>query len=200
MSERYLEIYNKYVQHHAILKNIAERLETHLIEYVGDYPRIDRISVRVKDPDRFVNKALKEESGNLKYKSPFVEIQDQIGARIITYYLEDVEKITRIIKDYYEQVEIKVKEPESHKEFSYFGKHFIIFIPDEIQDEGTDLLFFELQIKTLFQHAWSEAEHDLNYKTSDTISLEDKRSIAFTSAQAWGADKLFNDLYKKYNN
>jgi ppGpp synthetase/RelA/SpoT-type nucleotidyltranferase len=53
------------------------------------------------------------------------EIQDQIGARIVTYYLDDVEKISNIIKNYYEEIEEKLIKPESYKEFSYIGKHFI---------------------------------------------------------------------------
>jgi ppGpp synthetase/RelA/SpoT-type nucleotidyltranferase len=75
----------------------------------------------------------------------------------------------------------------------------ILFIPDELKIKKSYLLFFELQIKTLFQHAWSESEHDLNYKSEEELSFEDKQFIAFSSAQAWGADKIFNDLFLKYN-
>jgi putative GTP pyrophosphokinase len=46
--------------------------------------------------------------------------------------------------------------------------------------------FFELQVETLFQRAWSE--HDLGYKPGATpLTSEAKRRLAFTSAQAWGA-------------
>jgi putative GTP pyrophosphokinase len=58
--------------------------------------------------------------------------------------------------------------------------------------------FFELQIKTLFQHAWSEADHDLGYKPGDQpLTSEQKRLIAFTSAQAWGADHIFDQLFRE---
>ena len=58
--------------------------------------------------------------------------------------------------------------------------------------------FFELQIKTMFQHAWAESEHDLNYKTINELSIEDKRLIAYSAAQAWGADEVFERLSVKY--
>lgn len=75
-------------------------------------------------------------------------------------------------------------------------------MPNEIRHaikDAEDCLpeFFELQIKTLFQHAWSEAEHDLAYKPElgelDEVEL---RKLAFTAAQAWGADEIFEDLFQ----
>ena len=59
-------------------------------------------------------------------------------------------------------------------------------------------VYFELQIKTVFQHAWGECEHDLNYKSMNgTLTHEMKRLIALASAQAWGSDKAFQDIIDK---
>jgi len=57
--------------------------------------------------------------------------------------------------------------------------------------------FFELQIKTLWQHAWSESEHDLGYKPPEALSIDQKRRLAFTSAQAWAADRMFGELFSE---
>jgi ppGpp synthetase/RelA/SpoT-type nucleotidyltranferase len=56
---------------------------------------------------------------------------------------------------------------------------------DDDADRSKTPQFFELQVKTLFQHAWSEAEHDLAYKPSEPITPHQQRQIAFTAAQAW---------------
>jgi putative GTP pyrophosphokinase len=54
-----------------------------------------------------------------------------------------------------------------------------------------------LQVKTLFEHAWSEAEHDLGYKPGEApLTPDQKRRLAYTSAQAWGADHIFDELFR----
>jgi len=52
-------------------------------------------------------------------------------------------------------------------------------------------------VKTLFQHAWSEAGHDLAYKPATPLSSLQKRQLAFTAAQAWGADQIFDALSRE---
>jgi ppGpp synthetase/RelA/SpoT-type nucleotidyltranferase len=179
-----------------IVKNIEILLRNRGIKH------IDQLTERAKSVERFRLKAEKKtDDGIFKYKKPLSEIQDQIGIRIVTFYLSDVEKIAKIIFDNYEHIEAVDKHPDSYDEFSYVGKHFILFVPDEEKTWREDEFmpsFFELQIKTMFQHAWAESEHDLNYKTNNELSVEDKRLIAFSAAQAWGADHVFEQLSEKY--
>jgi GTP pyrophosphokinase len=75
-------------------------------------------------------------------------------------------------------------------------------LPSDIIRDGMDRsmmpTFFELQIKTLFQHAWSEAEHDLGYKPGmKPLTPDETRRLAFTAAQAWGADHIFDELFRQ---
>jgi ppGpp synthetase/RelA/SpoT-type nucleotidyltranferase len=189
----YNERYNK------VLIPLAKNLEPIIDKFIKDCPRIDRVSARAKSIDRFMEKAFRlDNNGGLKYTDPINQIQDQLGARIVTYYLSDVENVASMVKDYFSPIEEKLRVPESIREFGYEGKHFILFIPDDIKT--TDIpkelcpTFFELQINTLFQHAWGEANHDLAYKPSQELTNDQKREIAFTAAQAWGADHIFNHL------
>ncbi len=177
---------------------IAAQIEKEMQLYLQNVPRIDRICARPKSISRFMDKANKIENGKKKYSDPINQIQDQVGARIITFYLEDVTEIAKIIPNYYTFIESKNYIPDSEKEFGYEGRHFILLMPTEITSGGIarDLIpnFFELQIKTLYQHAFSEASHDLAYKPGVELSKEQKRKVAFTAAQSWGADLIFNDL------
>jgi len=195
LSESYVE------RRKRVLSPLAERLAMHLDKLFEDFGRIDRISVRAKSVDRFVAKAEKQENGKRKYDDPLNHIQDQVGARIVTFYASDVERVRLEIEKYFRYIESKKIVPESESEFGYEGRHFILFVPEDLIDEklrGEESVeFFELQIKTLFQHAWSEAEHDLGYKPSGKLTSEQRRRLAFTAAQAWGADEIFDEMHRQ---
>jgi putative GTP pyrophosphokinase len=182
-----------------VLKPLARSIEEQLRDYFVDIPRIDRISARAKAVDRFLEKAAKEEDGKPKYVEPLHQIQDQIGARIVVFYLSDVEPAAELVKRYYRLIEDRDVIPDSEWEFGYFGKHFVSILPSELTagyGQKDDIpRFFELQIKTLFQHAWSEANHDLGYKPDVELPKGALRRLAFTSAQAWGADRMFDELF-----
>jgi putative GTP pyrophosphokinase len=184
------------------LREIAKRLETHVAELLHDVARIDRIAVRAKHPESFAKKASKNnKDGTPKYANPLAEIQDQIGARIIVFYKQDVESVTEIIRKYFQPIEAKDLIPESQWEFGYFGRHFVMPLPMDVVPKEIDAKdaprFFELQIKTLFQHAWSEAEHDLGYKSKGPLANEDQRLLAFAASQGWGADRAFAELHER---
>jgi putative GTP pyrophosphokinase len=194
---------NKYRERFdAVLTPLAAAIENQLREYFDGRPRIDRIAARAKDVDRFLEKAQAEENGKRKYTEPLRQIQDQVGTRVVTFYLSDVAPVTEIILRYYRPIETQDIIPDSEWEFGYFGRHFVLLVPSELSasflDRSQVPQFFELQIKTLFQHAWSEANHDLGYKPgSIPLSSDAKRRLAFTSAQAWGADRIFDELFRE---
>src|SRR5437667_4772586 len=83
----------------------AEKLELHLRNVFHGNARIDRISARAKAVGRFVQKALKEEEGKRKYTNPLSQIQDQIGARIVTFYAPDVGALSDHALNYLKPVE-----------------------------------------------------------------------------------------------
>ncbi|SMC32731.1 ppGpp synthetase catalytic domain-containing protein (RelA/SpoT-type nucleotidyltranferase) [Fulvimarina manganoxydans] len=189
-------------RHDEALGPIANKLDEYLRSLLVDVERVDRISTRPKSIDRFVAKAEIMKDGKLKYDEPLHQIQDQIGARIITFYTSDVERIAEIVLKYFRPIESRNVVPQKEWEFGYFGKHHILLLPMDVVSEDVDDSMrpacFELQIKTLFQHAWSEANHDLGYKPgAEPLNPDENRQLAFTSAQAWGADRIFNELFEK---
>lgn len=182
------------------LKPIALKLEGILKKELETTLRIDRVTARAKSIDRFLNKASKIEDGTPKYEEPLNQIQDQVGVRIVTFYKSDIDPISKLVLDYFAPIEAKTFIPDSVNEFGYEGKHLILLLPKDliidIPEEHCPT-FFELQIKTLFEHSWAEANHDLAYKPQSELTFEQKRKIAFTAAQSWGADNIFDDLFRE---
>ena len=191
-------------RYEGLLKPLAVKLEYLLRDHLEGVSHIDRIGARAKLPQRFADKAVKVlEDGTLKYSHPFEQVQDLIGVRVVVFYKQDVDVVSKIVEKYFTRIEKREVVPDSESSFGYVGKHFILTVPADViaDDADTSRLpkFFELQIKTLFQHAWSEANHDLAYKPENVLSSQQTRLIAFTAAQAWGADHHFAQLHAELN-
>jgi ppGpp synthetase/RelA/SpoT-type nucleotidyltranferase len=141
----------------------------------------------------------KTEIGAPKYSDPIGQIQDQIGARVIAIYRSDVAAVCERVMRFFSRAEQQAKEPESEWEFGYFGMHFILALPGDavpkVIARANAPLLFELQVRTLFEHAWSESEHDLVYKAPAPLTRDQLRRCAYTAAQAWGADREFQELH-----
>lgn len=193
------DVIPEYDRRYEALKEVAKLLQAHIQSYMEQMSNIDRVTARAKEPDRFAEKAHRtDEHGQPRYRAPLTEIQDQLGARVVVFYKSDVEPVIKIIRRYFQPIEQRELVPESEWAFGYFGSHLVLALPRDVVPESVDLSiiprFFELQVKTLFQHAWSEADHDLGYKSRLQLSSDQQRRLAYTAAQAWGADRVFDEL------
>jgi len=174
------------------LRCVAEMLAKRLHDILDERPQVDQIAVRVKSIDRIL-----EKSQRMGYTNPLEEVQDQIGARVVVYYNSNVEPTAQAILANFQLHEQRVHEIPDPRIFGYQGKHFICYLPPEIHTAAQSPVdFFELQVITLFQHAWAEAEHDLGYKAETPLEFEEKRKIAWAAAQAWGADAIFDEIWR----
>lgn len=188
-----------YQARYPALGKVAATLCEHIADRLHGLPHIDRVSCRAKDPGSYQAKASSLLPNGLpKYVAPLIQIQDQIGARVIVFYKEDVKIVADMLERYLRHVERKEHVPDSYWKFGYFGLHWIFALPDDVipldVDKDKVPRFFELQVKTLFQHAWSEANHDLAYKARADLTADQERLFAYAAAQAWGADRVFDEL------
>ena len=171
---------------------------------LADYP-VERISYRVKTVESFEakSKRIHKKTGKLRYPQPLRDITDIIGVRVVVRFLSQMHDVAALLRKDFRTAEIESKEPDLTSAFGYFGTHLLLLIPQDIfpKDYPQAVLpdKFELQLKTVFQHAWAEAEHDITYKSTSQWTDDQKRQIAFTAAQAWGADQIFDTLYRTTN-
>lgn len=143
------------------------------------------IESRVKGHDSLAGKL--ELKGH-KYNS-LANLTDILGLRVITFYIDDVDKVASAVErlftiDWENSVDKrKIHEIDS---FGYLSLHYICSIPDFPYR-------FEIQMRTLLQHAWANMDHDTGYKSGVEIP---KRYLRNMSRLA-GMLELVDDEFSK---
>ena len=107
-----------------------------------------------------------------KYHS-LKDITDILGLRVITFYIDDVDKVASAVErlftvDWENSVDKrKILEIDS---FGYLSLHYICSMPEYPYR-------FEIQMRTLLQHAWANLNHDTGYKSGVEVPRQYLRSI-----------------------
>lgn len=176
--------YAEYVE--SLLKErLAQKgIKTHLVES------------RAKDTESFVTKALKPEKS---YKNPFEDITDLIGLRVIAFYEDDCTKIEELVTELFTPTKEKEdKKPESAAIFGYRSLHYIVRFDPTAADVGEfdnlANLEFEIQVRTVLQHAWAAISHKLEYKRKNDAPDNLARKLSRLSALFEIADDEFVSL------
>ena len=101
------------------------------------------------------------------------DITDVLGARIVTFYTDDVDRIAAMVEQLFEiDWKNSVDKRMLHQldSFGYNSLHYICKM------RGYEYRF-ELQLRTTLQHAWASINHDIGYKTGVEIPREYLRRI-----------------------
>lgn len=135
------------------------------------------------------------------YEDPAVEITDLAGIRIITYVEEDLKRITSLINTHFDidgKNSIDKRDTLGTDRVGYRSIHFIaklpgdrIKLPEYKKFKG---LRFEIQARTILQHAWAEIEHDKNYKFSGELPGHLQRRFKILAGVLELADREFDSL------
>lgn len=185
-----------------LLEHVRDRLEQELVRHFEGMPHIDRISFRMKGQASFVKKVEKNAASEHPYREPLVEVEDQVAGRILVFFLDDVETaVARAQELFASPVESSPRAPALDAEFGYESYHEVYSIPSWALPAGwgerADVPhMFELQVRTLFQHAYAEPQHDLAYKPTATLTRDQRRELAWVAASAWGADQAFVRVHR----
>lgn len=131
----------------------------------------DRVSARVKSWPSLKTKAKKKhKSGELIYPSPWEDIHDIVGVRVTVFHSTAIPDAIRVLADAFHVIRSVDKAAETRISggFGYGSHHLVVqaVASSEIAEELADYLdtHFEIQIRTVLQHAWAEFEHDIRYK------------------------------------
>ena len=131
-------------------------------------------------------KAEKSLAGKLERKgdgyNTLEDITDILGCRVICFLSDEIDMIGKKVEENFvidwensSDKRALIKEDE----FGYLSLHYICSLPfgDKWPDEICGKKF-EVQIRTILQHAWSAIHHDIGYKSDFGVPREIRRQFA----------------------
>lgn len=94
-------------------------------------------------------------------------ITDLVGLRVITYFEDAVDRVGEVIEarlsvDFAQSAD---KRRRQATEFGYRSLHYICAAGASLPSPAR----FEIQVRTVLEHAWAEIEHDLGYKATEAV-------------------------------
>ena len=149
----------------------------------------DHVTARVKEWRSLRSKSRKRRpDGMLMYPHPWQDIHDLIGVRVTTYHSTEIPRIIEALTEVFEvrRSVDKTAQTRVSGSFGYGSHHLILRVPPSPVTPALQAYVgreFEVQIRTVLQHAWAEFEHDIRYKRrGNTGKLAPEVDRAFTLA------------------
>ncbi|KQB86716.1 GTP pyrophosphokinase [Corynebacterium lowii] len=145
----------------------------------------DRVVARIKSWPSLKAKARKRsDDGSPLYPDPWKNIHDLIGVRVTTFHSTEIPVAVNVLAKSFHVLRSvdKAEQTRVAGDFGY-GSHHLVLRVEEDADELEDFrgMAFEVQVRTVLQHAWAEFEHDIRYK-SGKEKLDPRVDRAFTLA------------------
>jgi ppGpp synthetase/RelA/SpoT-type nucleotidyltranferase len=165
-------------------------------------PGIHLVTARPKNPESAFRKILRK-----SYNKPFDQLTDMIGVRIITYYENDV---NRVVSKLTEEFEIDPSRSADRREilglrsFGYRSVHLIArlkgFRASSSEYAALSGHWFEIQVRSILEHAWAEIEHEIVYKSGVNYPVGVQRRFAAIAGTLELIEKEFLALKKEKDN
>ena len=161
----------------------------------------DHVTARVKEWRSLRSKSRKRRpDGMLMYPHPWQDIHDLIGVRVTTYHSTEIPRIIEALTEVFEvrRSVDKTAQTRVSGSFGYGSHHLILRVPPA---RVTPVLQayagreFEVQIRTVLQHAWAEFEHDIRYKrrgNTGKLAPEVDRAFPLAAGLIELADQQFD--------
>ena len=194
-------IMKDYVQKKGLYEHLSASV-LHIIEGLMKKEGIKYASVvfRIKDEDSLSEKICRKGD---KYRT-LSDITDIGGARIITYYADDVDQVAKLIEREFKvdkENSIDKRKTLEPNVFGYLSLHYVISLDDRRavlpEYENLENLKIEVQIRSILQHSWAEMEHDMGYKSNIEVPEEIVRDFSRLAGLLEIADKEFQEIRQK---
>lgn len=179
-------ILQEYKDNLPLFREVSEQIYNNLKKTLSDAGLIlAAIEYRVKTEDSLAGKL---EMKGSKYAS-LKDITDIIGLRVITFYTDDVDKVASAVERMFTidwANSIDKRKAHEIDSFGYLSLHYICSMPDFPYR-------FEIQMRTILQHAWANMNHDTGYKSG----VEVPRRYFRNMSRLAGMLELIDDEFSK---
>ena len=182
--EAILEEYQEHLPQFEQVKNQVLSLLKEVFEEAGLI--VASIEGRVKTEGSLAGKL---ELKGSKYAS-LQDITDIVGVRVITFYIDDVDKVASAVDRLFEiDWENSVDKRKAHEidSFGYMSLHYICRTKDFPYR-------FEIQMRTVLQHAWANMNHDTGYKSGVEVPKEYLRNLSRLAGLLELVDEQFSQI------
>lgn len=189
------KLIDQYNQRKAAMELQAAELRRRLIKLLDESGiPVHEVSARVKSPNSLVQKAARPD----RIYSALEDITDLIGLRVVTYFEDSIESVAHLIEKHFVidmDRSIDKRQQGDPSSFGYRSLHYVC----RLVAPSVELLEqfpFEIQIRTILQHAWAEIEHDLGYKYPEAVPQPVRRRFSRLAGLLEIADAEFVELRK----
>lgn len=170
---------------------VVHSLESVLVDKV----KIHSITSRIKEYDSVLSKFERK----LTYEEEYT-INDIVGTRVICLFLDDVERISEIIRNNFDIIEQDNKISDNDiSSFGYMSSHFVVKLKETLSGPRYDHIkgmTFEIQVRTISMEAWANISHYLDYKSEADLPEELKKDFFALSGLFYVADTHFQMFSK----
>ncbi|WP_342320014.1 GTP pyrophosphokinase [Corynebacterium mayonis] len=188
--------YFSWLNAHPGVRTTFEQVLTELLSDAG--VNFDRVDVRIKSWPSLKSKARKIRDGEPVYPDPWYDIRDVIGARITVLHSTQIPAVMDLLAEAFEVLRSvdKAQETRISGTFGYGSHHLVLRVTEASESlEEYAGTVFEVQIRTVLQHAWAEFEHDIRYKRAGgSADPEVDRAFALAAGLIELADQQFDQI------
>ena len=198
MDIRYEQMLSEYKANKPTLEKINEIVLSELrrvIKEQGSF--VAGVEGRVKTEQSLRGKL---ELKGLKYNR-LSDITDLVGARVVTFYQAEVDKIAAIVENLFEidwENSVDKRKLYAIDQFGYLSLHYICRIPKTLYCDpdfpAVNEIRFEIQMRTALQHVWATVNHDTGYKSAVDVPVEYSRRLSRLAGLLEMADEEFNNI------